>query len=138
MDYYIEKFKLSNNYDKKELKKLFKSKINELKNSNLSSGDKELYLQYLSEIYDNLKNYIFEKNILNKNFDTLDFTEIKNDDFNNNNNLLFKKNYKIITNYDNNMPIINTEKQCNDKVHREVINMARINNNPLFNKLIKL
>ena len=136
MDYYIEKFKLSTNYDKKELKKIFGEKIKEIKNSNLSSIDKEIYLQYLSEIYDNLKNYIFEKNILNKNLDTLNFTEIKNDDFNN--NIVLNKNYKIITNYKEDIPIIHIEKKCNNKKHKDFINMNSKSNNSFFEHLIKL
>ena len=136
MEYYIEKFKLSSNYDKKELKEKFRRKINEVKNSNLSSIDKELYLNYLSEIYDNLKNNIFETNIINNNFDTFPFSKIINKNFDDN-NLVFSKSYKIIMDNNDSMPIINYKKPCNDKVHKKVINMNRKLNNPIFDHLIK-
>ena len=48
MEYYINKFGLSDTYDKKELKHIFKNKIKEINNIvDLSDNDKEIYLKHL-------------------------------------------------------------------------------------------
>ena len=131
MEYYIYKFGLSENYDKKELKRIFKNKIIEINNIvNLSDNDKEIYLKHLSTIYNDLKNNIITDLPLKKNINEL----IMNSSVNRNNDVnknIFGINnsYKIMRDKDGTLLVIEKDEKINNDKKKEYTQSFIIKNN---------
>ena len=135
MEYYIDKFGLNYNYDKTELKNIFKNKIKEIKNiENLSDNDKEIYLKHLSEIYNHLKeNIIQEKPVINNINELLMKNFIKKNNFNNgiNNKNMFgvNKSYKLMKDKDGTVLVIEKDETIENDKKKENIQGYIIKNN---------
>ena len=121
MEYYIDKLGLSDNYDKAELKRVFKNKIKEINNiSNLSDNDKEIYLNHLSEIYDDLKNNILKDLPVKNNIDLLNMSK---------NNFGINNSYRIMRDKDGTILVIEKDETIENGKKKENTQSYLIKNN---------